>query len=154
MGLEHVGSARFRGYSLAEKSLFGLPGAPVACWSPGGQKAHFRAEKWAWRPLEAIPSGGAVERKVRVVRRDSVAKVSDRFGPSGPLEDDCTGFSGDCTENTGENGPKRAIFGCFLGISTQLVLITMARKGPKRAVLGCFSGISPPGGSETARKLG
>ena len=77
-------AAWFRRYGLAEKSLLGLPGAPVACWSPGGQKAHFRAEKWAWRPLEAIPSGGAVERKLRAVRADPVAKVSDRFGPQGP----------------------------------------------------------------------
>ena len=47
----------------------------------GGQKAHFWAEKWARRLLEAIPSSGAVERKLRAVRADPVAKVSDRFGP-------------------------------------------------------------------------
>ena len=117
MGLEHVGSARFRRYGLAEKSLFGLPGAPVACWSPGGQKARFWAEKWAWRPLEAIPLSGAVEGKLRAVRADSVAKVSDHFGPPGPLEDDCTGFSVDGSENAGQNGPKWAKFGCILGIS-------------------------------------
>ena len=121
MGLEHVGSARSGLVSEIQ------PGQKVAVWAArgpagllvalGGQKANFWAEKWGRRPLEAIPSGGAVERKVRAVRRDSVAKVSDRFGPPGPLEDDCTGFSGDFTENTGENGPKGAIFGCFLGIS-------------------------------------
>ena len=75
--------AWFRRYGLAEKSLFGLLGVPVAGWSPGGQNAHFRAEKWAWRPLEAVPSGGANETKLRAVRAEPVAKVSDRFGPPG-----------------------------------------------------------------------
>ena len=120
--------AWFRRYGLAEKSLFGLPGAPVAYWSPGGQKAHFWAEKWAWRPLEAIPSSGARERKLRAVHTDSMAKVSNRFGPLSPLEDDCTGFRSDCTENTGQNGPKQAIF-------------------------GCISGFSPPGGLKMGQKL-
>ena len=70
--------------ALAEKSLLRLPGVPVAGWSPGGQKAHFWAEKWAWRPLEALPSGGANETKLRAVRVEPVAKVSDRFGLLGP----------------------------------------------------------------------
>ena len=35
-------------------------------------------------PVEAIPSGGAVERKLWAVRADPLAKVSDRFGPPGP----------------------------------------------------------------------
>ena len=68
----------------------------------GGQKAHFGAEKWARRPLEAIPSSGAVERKLRAVHTDSVAKLSDWFGSPGPLEDDCN-------ENTGQKDPKPAI---------------------------------------------
>ena len=77
-------AAWFRRYGLAEKSLFGLPRVPVAGRSPGGQKAHFRAEKWAWRPLEAVPSGSANETKLRAVRAERVAKASDRFGPPGP----------------------------------------------------------------------
>ena len=62
--------AWFPRYGLAEKCLFGLPWAPGGLLVMGGQKAHFGAEKWAWRPLEAIPSGGAVERKLRAMLPD------------------------------------------------------------------------------------
>ena len=73
--------AWFRRYGLAEKSLFGLPKVPVAGRSPGGPKAHFWAEKLAWRPLEAVLLN---ETKLRAVRAEPVAKFLDRFGPPGP----------------------------------------------------------------------
>ena len=118
MGVEHVILAR-GGLVLEIR-----PGRKVAFWAtrgpgsrPGGQKPHFRAEKRAWRPLEAIPSSGVNGKKLRAVGTDPVAKVSDRFEPLGPLCDDCNKFRSDCTENTGQNGPKRAIFGCFSGFS-------------------------------------
>ena len=95
----------------------------------GGQKAHFRAEKWVWRPLEAIPSSGAAERKLWAVRADPMAKVSDRFERLGPPEDDCTGFPGDCTEDASQNGQKRAIFGYILGFSPPWGLKTGQKVG-------------------------
>ena len=89
MGLEHVGSAR----SGLVSEIW--PGQKVTFWAArgpagllvalGGQKPHFRAEKRAWRPLEAIPSSGVNGRKLRAVGTDLVAKVSDRFEPLGPL---------------------------------------------------------------------
>ena len=54
-------------------------------WAKKGQNGPFWAEKRAWRPLEAIPSSGVDERKLRAVGTDPVAKVSGRFEVLGPL---------------------------------------------------------------------
>ena len=86
-------------------------------WAQAAQNGPFRAEKRAWRPLEAVPLSGVGERKLRAASTDPVAKVSELFESIGPLENVYTGFLSDCTENTGQNGPKWGIFGCILGFS-------------------------------------
>ena len=89
----------------------------MGCWSAGRQQPYFRAEKWAWRPLEAIPSSGANERKLRAVGTDPVAKVLDRFEPLGLLGDNCNKFRSVVLKilaKTAQNGPFLAVFRGFL----------------------------------------
>ena len=68
MWVEHVGTARGglvsekrRGWKVAVWAARGPGGVLLAL---GGQKAHFWAEKSAWSPLEATPSGGGGRKKV------------------------------------------------------------------------------------------
>ena len=75
------GVAWFQRYGLAEKCLFWLSWAPGGLPVVGGQKALFGAEKWAWRPLEAIPLGGADERKLRAMPPDPVVTFLGSYGP-------------------------------------------------------------------------
>ena len=89
-------------------------------WAQSAQNGPFRAEKRAWRPLEAVPLSGVAERKLRAASTDPVAKVSERFESIGPLENVYTGFLNDCTENTGH-------FWLYFGVFSAV----RAQHGPK-----------------------